>query len=281
MRHPLISRIMILLVCAGLLAACALPGISELRNIPGMPDLARLTDIPGIPRELADVPNLLEDLNLGDLANLENLPGIDTLPFLRTPPGALVLRGPVERNLRIGDGLAGTDIVLSGIEPDGAVFEIAGMRSVRTYADSLDFDGGWAGLEGVSYNLRLRVYQITNNSVRAAGVQQLVVPNVAPVATGTVAADNRIELSFPVTWGLAPGEAILGTTLRYVGMQERGAEFAGLGDGVFPFHKIGDSLRWRGNLRTDLAADYQLRVLAYGTDSARVGGVVSVWLPAP
>lgn len=281
MRVWIVSRIMILLVGAGLLAGCTLPGISDLRDIPGMPDLGRLTDIPGIPRELADVPNLLEDLNLGDLANLENLPGIDTLPFLRTPPGALALRGPVERNLRIGDGLAGTDIVLVGIEPDGAVFEIAGMRSVRTYADSLDFDGGWAGLEGVSYNLRLRVYQISNNSVRAAGVQQLVVPSVAPVATASIPVENRIELSFPVTWGLAPGEVIPGTTLRYVGMQERGAEFAGLGDGVFPFHKVGDSLRWRGNLRSDLPAEYQLRVLAYGSDSARVGGIVSVWLPSP
>ncbi|MEX1018326.1 MAG: hypothetical protein WDZ49_01630 [Litorilinea sp.] len=278
-------RLWMLILPALLVGACTMPnvpGMPELSDMPEIPDLTRLTDIPGIPRELADVPNLLQELGLGDLANLEDLPGLDTLPFLRSEPGALVLRGPVERGVQVGERIPGTDIVLQGITEEGAVFEIAGMRSVRTYADSLDFDGDWPGVPGVSYNLRLRLYQISRDRVRAAGVHQVGILNVAPVVGGAQPGTPAgQELSFPSTWGLAPGAAIPGTTFTYVGVHERGAEIGGLGEGIYPYHKLGDSVRWHGQLRPDIAADYQLRMLAYGADSARVGGIVTIYLPAP
>ena len=250
-------------------------------DLPGIPDLGRLTDIPGLPTELADVPNLLQDLGLGDLGNLEDLPGLDSLPFLRTQPGALVLRGPHERRIGVGQRIPGTDIVLRGITEDGAVFEIAGMRSVRTYADSLDFDGQWPGISGVSYNLRLRLYQIGRDSVRAVGVHQVEILNAVPLASDPRSADMLMgtDLRFPATWGVTRGEMIPGTTLNFVGGHDRGAEIGGLGEGVYPYFKVGDSVRWQGQWRPEITVDYQLRVLAHGDDTARVGGTVRVFLP--
>lgn len=263
------------------LAACSIPNIPQL---PGMPDLGQLPDIPGMPTELADMPGLLQDLGLGELVNLEELgldelPGLDSLPMLRTRPGALALRGPLERRIGLGEQIPGTDIVLVDIEPDGAVFQIAGLRSVRTYADSLDFDGSWGDVQGVEYSLRLRIYQIGRDSIRAAGVHQLEILESNPQPTGPIVGSRgRTELRFPVTWGVNRGAGIPGTTLRYVGSHERGGEIGPVDDDVYPYHKVGDSIRWRGEQRPNVHTDYQLRMLSYGEQSARVGGMVVVTL---
>jgi hypothetical protein len=276
MKRLRLRQLVIILCLTMLLSGCMLPFLPE------MPDLEGMPDIPGLPQELADVPGMLQDLGLEiDLTSLEDVPGLDALPFLRTEPGALVLRGPIERRIRVGERIPGTDIVLRSMNEDGAVFEIDGMQSVRTYADSLDFDGGWPDIDGVTYNVRLRLYQLGRDSVRAAGVHQLQIRNAAPtpLAEGASLRTDGVELRFPVTWGVNRGETIPGTTLTYVGAHERGGEIGGLGEGVYPYHKGGDSIRWRGQLRADIQADFQLRMLTYGEESARVGGVVRVILP--
>lgn len=268
-------KLIVVLCLAAVLSACSMP------QVPGMPDLGRLTDIPGVPRELADMPELLQDLGLGELVDVDNLPGVDTLPFLRTQPGVLALRGPIEQRINVGERIPGTDIVLTGINEDGGVFEIAGMRSTRTYADSLDFDGAWPNVDGVQYSLRLRLYHIGRDSVRAAGVHQVEIRDIAPQPLDQLSSlGQRTELSFLATWGMGLGEQIPGTTLRYVGQDDRGAEIGPVDDGMYPYHKVGDSVRWRGQLRPNIEVDYHLRMLSFGENSSRVGGIVNVRLPS-
>jgi hypothetical protein len=155
---------------------------------------------------------------------------------------------------------------------------MAGLRSVRTIGDSLDFDGSWPGLPDAEYHLRARLYLISGNSVRVAGVHQLILRNIQPSVDNSVSLSGQ-TIQFPFTVAINAGETIAGTTLRYVGSDERGAQLGGLAEGEYPYRKVGDSILWKGRVRTDVAVSYSLRMLYYTTTQARVGGVVTVALP--
>jgi hypothetical protein len=150
----------------------------------------------------------------------------------------------------------------------------------------LDFDGEWPGLSGVSYQLRLRVYQINNGQVRAAGVQRLVIEDIAP-QVGAVDAnlpDDNLAVEtfrFPHTVTSEVGELFPGMTLGYNGQDERGAVLVGLPDGEYPYRKMGDSVEWAGRLTPNIPVVYHLRLLYYQEANATVGGVVIVTLPKP
>jgi len=75
------------------------------------------------------------------------------------------------------------------------------------------------------------------------------------------------------------GQRLKGNSLGYVGTAERGAEFSGLPAGDFPYRKVGDSLRWRGFLRSDIPIEYNMRVVFYASSSVEVAGVATLQLP--
>lgn len=252
-------------------SACSTP------ELPTMPDLPQLPQLPGIPESLRDIPDLLGQLGLPDLSSIPNLPQIEDLPGLQTPPGAIVFNGPTERRLNIGDRLPGTDIVLTNVSADGAEFQIAGMHSVRAMGDSLDFDGAWPSANGVDYNLRMRIYYIGDTYVRAAGVHRFVVHNVQPQPADVTLGGNTTK--FPFTVGVDKGGTIAGTTLGYAGMEDRGGQITGLPEGEYLFRKIGDSIQWQGYVRPDIPAEFNLRMLYYDANGARVGGVVTLAIP--
>jgi hypothetical protein len=264
-----------LLAAVLVLAACALPGSG-----PGEPvlPLPRLPEIPGIPRDLADLPNVLRDLGLPDLSEIANLPGLDMLPQLSSPPGSLVFRGPYEQRLAPGERIPGTDIELVAIRDGQAEFRIEGLRSQRILGDSLDYDGEWLGGNFGMYNARFRIYLISADSLRLAGVHQLEVRNVQPTV-----ADVSVEgsmLRFPYTVGASVGETISGTTFGYTGQDERGANISGLPQGDYPYRKTGDSVLWSGYLRGgEVPVEYTLRVLYYGTDTLQLGGIAYLSIP--
>lgn len=265
----------LLLAVAVFGAACSAP---ELPEMPQMPDLPEMPQLPGIPDSLRDLPNLARDLGLPDLSTISDLPSLEDLPMLQTPEGAISYSGPTEYSLSVGDRLAGTDIVLSAITENGAEFQIAGMRSVRTMGDSLDYDGEWPGIGGVSYNIRLRLYYIGSNSIRAAGVQRFVIRDIQPVEADVTLSDNSLRMPFTVNVGT--GEQIAGTTLSYGGQEDRGGIINGLPDGDYPFRKIGDSISWKGYVRGDIPVQYNIRMLYYDDSRAQVGGIITVALPS-
>lgn len=260
---PIFQRLALLLLVL-LLAGCSTP------NIPGIP-----VEIPGNPQ----LPNLdqLRDLGLPDLSNIPNLPQISELPFLNVGDSAIVFAGPTERRIAVGERIPGTDIVLTTIADGKAEFQIGGQRAPRAIGDSLDFDGNWPGIGGVTYNLRLRLYLVSQESVRAAGVHRLLVENIG--AQEQAVTPQGTLLKIPYAGSANQGERLKGNSLGYVGSGERGAEFSGLPGGDFPYRKVGDSLVWRGFLRSDIPIEYNIRVAFYNDTSVQVAGIATLQLP--
>ena len=259
-----------------LLAAMLGCSVTLPESVPQMPNLP---SVPGMPADWGELQGMLGELGLPDLSRLEGVPGVDALDSLAVPAGALAFQGPLELGLEPGEAIPGTDMRLTRGGADGAEFEIAGMRAVRRLGDSLDFDGPWPGMSGVSYHLRLRVYRLTDNSVRAAGVQRVVVENVQPQAAAVTLPGDALR--FPITVAANAGGEFPGLTLGYVGQDAtRGAQLRGLPDGEYPYRKIGDSVEWQGRVRADIAIEYQLRMLYYQSGNARIGGVVLIALPS-
>lgn len=235
--------------------------------------------LPGLPDDLRSIPDALEKLDLPDLSGV-SLPSLDSLPGLKAPEGGIVYSGPTERSVNVGDTVPGTDIVLNAVEDGAAVFQIGEFTSPKKVGDSLDFDGAWPSLADTTYNVRYRVYLIGEDFVRLAGVQQLLIPEIAP-AEGNLP-DGGFDLRFPFVDGVnVGGDLIAGTTYGYLGRYERGAQIANMPENQYPYRAVGDSLVWEGTVRPGLGAQYDLRTLAYGSDSLRVGGTITLRLPGP
>lgn len=259
-----------------LLAGCLGENAPRLPDVSG--ELPDLSQIPGIPTAWSEVPDLLRELNLPDLSQINmDLPALDELPTLRAEPGTALLRGPYEYRVEMGERIPGTNIVLVAVNDTEAEFQIDGLRSPRVAGDSLHFDGPWPGLSDTTYNMRLRIYRIDNNGVRAAGVHQLLIRNANPIAADIN--EGAEAMRFPLAGRAGAGETIVGTSFGYVGETENGAEISGLPAGDYPYFKIGDSIRWQGYLRPDLPVRYNLRVIYFNANSIEIGGVAHVYLP--
>lgn len=267
-------RVLVICLIAALLAGCSVP-----LPIPtGLP-----VEIPGVPRDLGQLEEMLGDLGIPDLSELANVPGLEALGGLQTPPGAISFQGPLEIRLRRGDVIPGTDIRFVEAEAgaNAAQFEIANLRAPRRIGDSLDYDGTWRGVNGVTYHLRLRVYQISNGEVRAAGVHRLIIENINPRAAAVNPESDPHSLRFPHSVTASSGANFAGMTLGYGGQDSRGAILTGLQEGEYPYRKLGDSIEWEGQLTPNIEVVYHLRLLYYQDTNATVGGVAIVSLPGP
>jgi hypothetical protein len=238
-----------------------------------------LPEIPGMPKEWGDIPNFLKELGLPDLSNLGDIPGLDQLPKLQTPPGAIIYNGPIERRINPGEQVPGTNLLLVSVAKGQAEFTIDGLRTLKSSGDSLDFDGLWPQTPDIQYNLRMRIYRVASDHIRAAGVHQLLIPNIQPSAASAEMQLGGFKLKFPFTVNAANGQTIAGTTLGYGGSEDRGGIVTGLPEGEYPYRKAADSIRWIGMVRTDVAAEYNVRLLFYNANSAQVAGFVTVALP--
>ena len=273
----LYRQLLILLVSLAFLNACALP------QLPGAPQLPKRPPLPAVDELLERLPDfdldLLKELGLPDLSDIVNLPQLADLPGLSLGENAIAFAGPTEMRIDIGESIRGTDIQLSGIVDGRAEFFFAGLRAERIAGDSLDFDGAWPSINGVNYNLRLRVYRVAEGYVRAAGVHRLVVEGIQPVHQPVMLNEDAPKI--PYTGSATVGQLMKGTTFGYAGFNEQGAEITGMLTGDFPFRKTGDSLRWQGTLRPDLPSVFNLRIVRYSESSVQVAGIVALQLPGP
>lgn len=268
-----------LIISLALLSACFGP------DLPGAPQRPRLPSprsLPGLDDLLEQLPgfdlDLLRELDLPDLSDIADLPQLVDLPSLDVAENAIAFAGPTEMRIEVGDFIRGTDIQLAGIADGRAQFLFAGLRAERIAGDSLDFDGAWPNIAGVDYLLRLRVYRVSDEYVRAAGVHRLSIEGILPIHQPALALQEN-TLKIPYTGSVGPGDLLKGTTFGYVGLAEQGAEISGIPAGDFPFRKTGDSLRWQGMLRPDLPARFDLRIVHFGENSVQLAGIVSLQLP--
>ena len=268
-----------LIIPLALLSACFGP---DLPGAPQMPKLPSPRSLPGVDELLDQLPgfdlDLLKELELPDLSDIADLPQMVDLPTVDLAEDAMAFTGPTEMRIEIGEFIRGTDIQLTAIAEGRAQFLFSGLRAERIAGDSLDFDGPWPNIGGVDYLLRLRVYRVTEEYVRAAGVQRLLIDGIQPIhQPAMVLQENPLKMTY--TGSVAPGDLLKGTTFGYVGQAEQGAEISGIPAGDFPFRKTGDSLRWQGMLRPDLPAQFDLRIVHFGENSVQVAGIVSIQLP--
>jgi hypothetical protein len=193
------------------------------------------------------------------------------------PPGGgggrLVYAGPTEVRLRAGETLAPTDIVFVGVTDGRGQFVIDGMRATRQIGDSLDWDG--EPLPGVRLSLRLRVVWYPGQEAQLAGTVRLEIDGAQAVA-GAVDEEAPVRYRVPVTYRVARGATIPGTTVIYNGESDRGAELLGLNE--YPYRKIADSILWEGFLRPDVGLSVNLRVAYFNANSLEVAGVATVVL---
>lgn len=269
-----LQRMALLFVAMLLVAGCGLP-LPLPQQLP--------VEIPGVPTDWQELEGLLGEWGIPDLSELGNVPGLEALGRLQTPEGGIAFQGPLELGLTPGQAIPGTDIRFVAVESgaDVAQFEIAGLHAPRRLGDSLDYDGEWPGASGVTYHLRLRIYQISSGQVRAAGVQRVVIENISPRAADVDVEASGHTLRFPHTAIAAAGATFAGTTLSYSGSDARGATLSGLPEGEYPYRKLGDSVEWEGMLTPNIPVVYHLRLLYYQEANATVGGVVIISLPRP
>ena len=268
-----------LLIPLALLSACFGP---DLPGAPQMPTLPSPRSLPGVDELLDQLPgfdlDLLKELELPDLSDIADLPQMVDLPTVDLAENAMAFTGPTEMRIEIGEFIRGTDIQLNAIADGRAQFLFSGLRAERIAGDSLDFDGPWPNIGGVDYLLRLRVYRVTEQYVRAAGVQRLLIEGIQPIhQPAMLLQENPLKMTY--TGSVAAGDLLKGTTFGYVGQTEQGAEISGIPAGDFPFRKTGDSLRWQGMLRPDLPAQFDMRIVHYAESSVQMAGIVSLQLP--
>ena len=124
---------------------------------------------------------------------------------------------------------------------------------------------------------RAGIYYVGSSGVRAAGVHQLRIRNTQAVEAPASAGGESMR--FPFATSADSGEQFGAMTLGYVGSTERGGEISGLPSGDYPYRKVGDSVKWSGQLRPDIGVTYNLRMVNFASGSAQLGGVAVVTLP--
>mgnify|MGYP005837285135 CR=1 FL=1 len=185
----------------------------------------------------------------------------------------LTYQGPQTYTLRPGDWLPGTDVRYVGRSADGAEFLIGGQKALKQKADSLNWSGSPAA--GVWLDLRLRIIWFTDEALYTAGTVKVAVSDPAPAA-GEISTRAPLSYQVPATYGLPVGQTAPGTTLAYEGRSAEGGKFTGV-EG-YPFRQPGDSLRWEGWLRPNVALRLDLRVAQYDDRAARLAGLAHLWI---
>jgi len=104
---------------------------------------------------------------------------------------------------------------------------------------------------------------------------------VGVVSCGLRSGKGPVELTYtaPVEIGVKAGEDLPGTSIRYVGKSEKGAEV--LIAGQHAFKQKGDSLDWKGDPVEGASVDLSLRILWFTEDTLHLVGTGKVVVRQP
>jgi hypothetical protein len=107
----------------------------------------------------------------------------------------------------------------------------------------------------------------------------LLLVGMASCGPGSGKGPVKLTYTAPVEIGVKTGENLPGTSIRYVGKSEKGAEV--LIAGQHAFKQKGDSLDWKGNPVEGVSADLSLRVLWFTEDTLHLVGTGTVVVQQP
>jgi hypothetical protein len=104
---------------------------------------------------------------------------------------------------------------------------------------------------------------------------------VGVVSCGPSSGKGSVELAYtaPVEVSVKAGENLPGTSIRYVGKSEKGAEV--LIAGQHAFKQKGDSLDWKGDPVEGASVDFSLRILRFTEDTLHLVGTGKVVVRQP
>ncbi|NOZ27093.1 MAG: hypothetical protein GXP39_03440 [Chloroflexi bacterium] len=204
------------------------------------------------------------------------IPGLPSLGGGGGTSGTLVYSGPTEVRLTPGETLLPTDIVFLGAEGNRGRFIIGDLKATRQIGDSLDWDG--EPLPGVNLQLRLRVLWFKGGNVQLGGTVRVEVSDVQPSPDG-IDPNAAVTYGVPVSYRVPVNQPIPGTTWKYVGPTDRGAELSGMDE--YPYRKLADSILWEGRLRPDVGLTLNVRVVRFDERSLRVAGLATIALAVP
>ena len=83
----------------------------------------------------------------------------------------------------------------------------------------------------------------------------------------------------PVSYHIAPGEDVPGTTIRYVGSTDKGAEL--LIGRQKAYKKTADSVDWQGSLTEEVALDLAARVVRFSEETLHLAGTARITVKNP
>jgi len=90
----------------------------------------------------------------------------------------------------------------------------------------------------------------------------------------TPAPEGTLVYQGPIELGVAKGNSLPGTDIRYLGITEKGAQLSI--EGQTTIKRKGDSLDWEGSPTEGVDLDYSLRILWFDERSLHVGGLVKL-----
>ncbi len=199
--------------------------------------------------------------------------GLQLTACVRSDHGTLRYSGPTEQSIAVGQTLPGANVRYARETPDGAELWIDDQRAVKKIGDFV----GWQGYLGRDFqaDLGLRVVYYTADKVQLAGTADLTISNVNP--TPAVFPERPVvAYRVPVTYNIARGDTVPGTSLTYEGKTEQGARIGGLPPGDYPYRQAADSLVWSGRLTEGALLRVDLRVVIFTEQRIQLAGIATV-----
>jgi len=186
--------------------------------------------------------------------------------------GALAYSLMTEITVEPGKYVPGTGVQFLDSGDRGAHVLINGQEAWKRVGDSLDWSGELT--EGVTSDFTLRIVSHSEEALHLFGTVKIEVEDPQPQPT-PISTTSPVTYSGLVGYGVAKGAAIPGSTVRYLGRSEQGAELSGV-EG-FPYRKVGDAIDWEGTLAPETYISLQVRLVQFDDEAMRVAGLVRLW----
>lgn len=178
--------------------------------------------------------------------------------------------------LEPGARVPGTQLEYVGRSGEFYQVKIDGLVTNKRSGDSFTWRGVTAPAVYTVYNLRLVTEFL--GGLTAAGTVDVMVLNPRPATLAPTALPTRPANynNIPVSYTIARGEMIPGTTLQFINVLDNQAQIGGRAG--YPYVAVADSLDWLGTLQNNVIVRYALRVVRIDPEFIRVDGIVEIWL---